>query len=494
MTTSVRLESKEVQICLIIWISTVLYCIYNFFIISQKYFLNFHDSFDDFVEGWGLFGSRKRDKADFEWETITFLVQNLSPYFLVYVGTNEFLRYKNVTQKNIQFIQIIFSLTLVYVVASYKGLVLISIQPILFFLVGFINSTLCIWLCNFLCLSLIVIYKTMVSSDDFLNNLNINHYEAYITILLLCWLNLKCTSYFLSSSHDRNVLVFLSYCLYCPTLFTGPFIPFDDFKETIFVWSYESFYLRAGRLLKSITRCIFWYIFGNMVLHFVYVNATGFQLQLVSVLDMWSLCGYGYLMGQLFHIKYVVLYGLSTSLTSFENIKVPHLPRCIGRVHLYSDMWKYFDPGLHTFLKGCIFIPCYSKTHNKFLSSFLCFLFVYVWHGIEDYILIWAVMNYSGVCLESLARYLYMNKLKTCKFWQRLQKDNLDRMQCVLAAPLLSMSAISNFYFFAGKDVGDIFWNKALGSGWMCQLAIFSILYCCCRISNKLRHIQAHMM
>ncbi|KAF7279993.1 hypothetical protein GWI33_006509 [Rhynchophorus ferrugineus] len=343
MTTSVRLESKEIQICLIIWISTVLYCIYNFFIISQKYFLNFHDSFDDFVEGWGLFGSRKRDKADFEWETITFLVQNLSPYFLVYVGTNEFLRYKNVTQKNIQFIQIIFSLTLVYVVASYKGL-----------------------------------------------------------------------------------------------------------------------------------------------MHIL--------LQLVSMLDMWSLCGYGYLMGQLFHIKYVVLYGLSTSLTSFENIKVPHLPRCIGRVHLYSDMWKYFDPGLHTFLKGCIFIPCYSKTHNKFLSSFLCFLFVYVWHGIEDYILIWAVMNYSGVCLESLARYLYINMLKTCKFWQRLQKDNLDRMQCVLAAPLLSMSAISNFYFFAGKDVGDIFWNKAIGSGWMCQLAIFSILYCCCRISNKLRHIQAHMM
>lgn len=73
--------------------------------------------------------------------------------------------------------------------------------------------------------------------------------------------------------------------------------------------------------------------------------------QFVKSLDLSSLCGYGYLMGQFFHIKYVVLYGLSSSAASFEDIAVPDLPRCIGRVHLYSDMWKYFDPGLYKFLK-----------------------------------------------------------------------------------------------------------------------------------------------
>lgn len=56
-------------------------------------------------------------------------------------------------------------------------------------------------------------------------------------------------------------------------------------------------------------------------------------------------------MGQYFHIKYVVQYGLSTALAAFEGVAVPRLPRCIGRVHLYSDMWKYFDPGLYNFLK-----------------------------------------------------------------------------------------------------------------------------------------------
>lgn len=75
------------------------------------------------------------------------------------------------------------------------------------------------------------------------------------------------------------------------------------------------------------------------------------HLKFVDKLEYVSLCGYGYAMGQFFHLKYVIQYGISTAVASFENIKVPYLPRCIGRTHLYSDMWRYFDPGLYTFLK-----------------------------------------------------------------------------------------------------------------------------------------------
>lgn len=121
----------------------------------------------------------------------------------------------------------------------------------------------------------------MNTSEEILKYLNINHYEAYITIILMCWLNLKCTSYSTTFSVDKNVLDFLSYCLYYPTLFTGPFIPFEDFKQTFLIHSYESFNVRSGKLLKNITRCIFWYTLGNMALHFVYINATGFQLEVI---------------------------------------------------------------------------------------------------------------------------------------------------------------------------------------------------------------------
>lgn len=56
-------------------------------------------------------------------------------------------------------------------------------------------------------------------------------------------------------------------------------------------------------------------------------------------------------MGQYFHMKYVVSYGISTTLAKFENISAPDTPKCIGRIHLYSDMWRYFDNGLYVYLK-----------------------------------------------------------------------------------------------------------------------------------------------
>lgn len=71
---------------------------------------------------------------------------------------------------------------------------------------------------------------------------------------------------------------------------------------------------------------------------------------MIKSLNNWTLYGYGYCMGQFFHMKYVVMYGISSALSKFEGINTPETPKCIGRIHAYSDMWKYFDRGLYTFL------------------------------------------------------------------------------------------------------------------------------------------------
>lgn len=55
-------------------------------------------------------------------------------------------------------------------------------------------------------------------------------------------------------------------------------------------------------------------------------------------------------MGQFFLIKYVVVYGLNHTLCAIDNVRAPPQPKCVARIHLYSDMWKYFDQGLYKFL------------------------------------------------------------------------------------------------------------------------------------------------
>lgn len=109
-----------------------------------------------------------------------------------------------------------------------------------------------------------------------------------------------------------------------------------------------------------------------------------------------------------------------------------------------------------------ILIPSLNIGLKKFIGSLLCFIFVFIWHGLERYILIWAALNFVGVVLEDRMNAFYQKKLKNAKFMETIDENSLRRLKNLLAAPLLAMSAVSNFYFFAGKEVGDIFVEKSL--------------------------------
>lgn len=94
-------------------------------------------------------------------------------------------------------------------------------------------------------------------------------------------------------------------------------------------------------------------------------------------------------------------------------------------------------------------------TQNKPIRSFFCFSFVYVWHGLETHIFIWTILNYFGLMCESV---LWS---KTDKIKKNGQEQNWKRRKdCFISAFLLAMSAISNFYFFAGYNVGNVFFRR----------------------------------
>lgn len=123
------------------------------------------------------------------------------------------------------------------------------------------------------------------------------------------------------------------------------------------------------------------------------------------------------------------------------------------------------------------------------LSSFLCFSFVYVWHGTQNCILIWSALNFLGITLE-----MFIKKLNVKR-----------RISCILASPLLAMSAISNFYFFAGTEIGNIFIERVLDgncaitkrasliilfSGGLSNVVLLFFLYQCCEVSTELYKLR----
>ena len=49
------------------------------------------------------------------------------------------------------------------------------------------------------------------------------------------------------------------------------------------------------------------------------------------------------------------MYGWSSFVAKLDGVDSPPHPKCIGRIHLYSDMWRHFDKGLYLFIQKYIY-------------------------------------------------------------------------------------------------------------------------------------------
>ncbi|KAK9891003.1 hypothetical protein WA026_013338 [Henosepilachna vigintioctopunctata] len=358
-------KNREFLCYLLIWSSCVLFAIISFTRQSSKYFSLYKDDYNDFETGY--FIRKQKDIADLEWQTMIFLLQKIWIWICALLILSEFLRKKKLFEV-LKLSQIWTSLIFVLTHFGPITLVGIIIQPFLFKIIRYITiRKSALWICNIILIFLISFYKYKISSETFRIYYGYNEKEIYLHILAIYWTNLRSFSFFMEqdkNSYRVSNLDMYSYCFYLPVLFNGPFLFYTDFKnahlETL------SIKYRLFNLANNILRYLFWLIVIELSLHFIYVNATSFQVKLVESFDGWALYGYGYLMGQYFHMKYLVVYGLSTSVAKFENISVPSLPKCIGRIHLYSDMWKYFDNGLYKFLLRAEVIDLYSSVGSTF--------------------------------------------------------------------------------------------------------------------------------
>lgn len=188
-------------------------------------------------------------------------------------------------------------------------------------------------------------------------------------------------------------------------------------------------------------------------------------------LNILALFGVGYLNGQFFNNKYIIQYGLPISFGEFDQIPMPNTPKCICRVHKYSDMWKWFDHGLYEFLVKYVYIqitPRNSSAIRKILASFITFFFIYIWHGFFEYILIWSVAN----CLSILVEKIVYNYIESPEFEEKAlvylkTENNLHRLRAYIGAHILMPAILSNFYFFGGTEFGWEFVRRTYLNGFL---------------------------
>jgi hypothetical protein len=89
-------------------------------------------------------------------------------------------------------------------------------------------------------------------------------------------------------------------------------------------------------------------------------------------------------LGNFFHLKYVVIFGLPSIFARLDNMQPKDGPMCIARVALISKVWRGFDRGLYEFFKVYMFVPICAPTFSltrKIFGVLVSYTFVLLWHG-----------------------------------------------------------------------------------------------------------------
>ncbi|CAK1602132.1 unnamed protein product [Parnassius mnemosyne] len=498
----------ELFICFCVWICANLYSLFMLFE-AQTEILPQNGQEMKLLKDLkpGLrFIQRPKDESDIEWSSWKYFI-HISFYYLII----QFIISEIIRKFSLPILKHWYILSSVIFIASHMGvrqMIIILIQPMLYGIIIMLGGNKqSIWMTSILLLASYNSLKYKYYFWNFLDHEEMQDEEVYLMLFSVAWIELRCISYTIDyiDKRDTNkihnfffyndVVNMFSYILYLPLLYTGPIILYEEFEKSFNV-KYESLTLRVKRFIWDLTLLKFYSFILDIAFHYIYFFAMQDNMELVRKLPTTALCGGGLWMGLEFHMKYVISYGTTTAFARLDNIEPPPMPRCIARVHIYSQMWRHFDVGLYRFLVKYIYKPGLTivstltklpKIAHRLIASLATFVFIFMWHGTVWHIFIWSILNYLGIILEHVGKELSRHRMYE---WFKINILKTDKIEAyfiaLLCTPLLALSAISNFYLFAGTEIGNLFFECFINPSLWNSMLLGISLYCCCHVSMAL--------
>ena len=127
-----------------------------------------------------------------------------------------------------------------------------------------------------------------------------------------------------------------------------------------------------------------------------------------------------------------------------------------------------------------------SPIRKKLFASFATFLFIYVWHGLHGFVLVWTILNYFTVHIEQFGRIISIRYDHLLSNY--LTANGKHRFYAICAAQLYIVGTLSNFYFFAGITTGNLFiWRTYVQSSWSVYLTLSLVCYCLVHVSEVIK-------
>ena len=460
------------------WIFILGYAWYLVYRVSRKYYRRFMN--DGYLIETGLNsilpGDYYSDYTDHEWVVFSGNLLYTIPWIVFHLVGSQLLRKTN--KSLVPIFNVLLTMIYMQRVMGTKPTIWMFCQPLAMFTIHLAGSSLLVWLCA---LVFLFIEKEWSGPLFHLNKYFLEGCtgtDEYVIYVTWYWVNSRCVSFCLdriwkevepsSKGKLHDLIEMLAYCFYLPTNISGPIMIYKDFNEGFNKGYQEWTMKRLGQFLVQVVRYSFWLLIGHLLLHVFYQSSIRHEMDILRSLGLWTLAGVGLSIGGFFNLKYVIFYGWSRPFVVEDGIeKAPKHPKCIYRIHRYSEMWRHFDNGLYLFLRKYIHQPIVGKQGGgirKIFGATITFTFIYLWHGLSKHVMLWSIFNYLAVMTEMLSislgknpRYIELEKRLFTPKGQR-------RFHAALGAPLFVGSVLANFYFFMGANVGHYFVERAFGS------------------------------
>ena len=490
-----QLPLLEVIFYIFIWLSMYGYMMKNVYDSSTASFRDALKRRDievkkDFFTSWPY-----ADTSDYEWEMWNYWTRWYMAVNFIYFVV---MRITEVLAEKYRFrVSMFFSVVLIIVMFGSKGLwILLSQTFAVFSIAYFTESVKMTWLCAVAT----IVPLTRREVITILVNVFDNQEVFYLFIVICTLCNLRYIAFSLEYCWYKNELkedktetqakslksfVFdlLEFEFYFPLLLGGPITTYRDFKrqksKPKAAWG-KSFLFY---FTLNVCRYAVWHLFLNWALHFMYIPAMHNDLDLLDSVPLFTLLGMAISYDQYFCVKYMVLYGVPSALAVADNVIVDGAPHCVSGKFKFLDMWKYFDKGLHKWLLRYIYIPTGGSAFHlsfprKTINAVLPFVFVYLWHGLYYHHLIWATINAFGVYIEMICRDL--SKTNSVATFENtfLSKGWTRRYRALLAMFTFSLLIISNLYFLAGVDAGNLYMKRIYTEDFLTTALLHLLLYC----------------
>ncbi|XP_049526182.1 protein-cysteine N-palmitoyltransferase HHAT isoform X3 [Dermacentor silvarum] len=323
----------------------------------------------------------------------------------------------------------------------------------------------------------------------------------YLTAVTFYWTALRCLSFcmdFLWRSEETDsekrqqqrrlpdYWKTLAYALYLPPLLTGPLQNYDDFDASVtkpkHPVSLDEVKACVGGLLRSAAH----FLLMDFMCHYFYSSALLKAPYLVSRLNLTCLLGFGATLNVMFFIKYLVQYGVPNAFARIECLHLPPPPKCVARSHLCSHFWRYFDHGLHLWIKKYLYLPMVGPENEvlwRLLGTALAFSFMWLWHDMTVAVTFWASLSFVGIALE-----VGMSQIRKLGFTKKLEvkcqrRGWMRSVKAVLGSPHYLLTIFSCLFFLTNVEITTIFFKRVILGFPVPLLPVLACLYFGCQAS-----------